>query len=110
MGYKKSSDEIKNNRNRKFFMCKITIYFMKKENINKSSPFTLYKMTYTKKGQGAGILSGIIILVIGGLVLALITGIFSLPQPIRIVQFNDEVCPNTLSFSSDSYSNNKRCL
>lgn len=59
-------------------------------------------MRFNKKGSaGLGIVSGIIILVIGGIILAWLTGIFSLPEPIRMVQANDEVCQNTLSFSSD---------
>lgn len=61
------------------------------------------EMSSHKDSQN-GIISGIVILVVGGLILAWLTGMFSVPPIIRVTQNNEEVCQQYLSFNSEKIS------
>ncbi len=67
-------------------------------------------MFLNKKAQTKGIISGILILVLGGLILGWLTGIFNTPHIVRIVQNNEEVCPANLNFNYDDLTTFKITL
>ena len=52
-------------------------------------------------GKESGIVTGIVVTVIGGLLLAWFGGVFSAPNPIKIINNDDRFCPNQLRFTTN---------